>query len=155
MTVSVLSAAKRLGEMSVWTLSNLELQKMCYIAHMYYMGESDEHEPLVKGRFQAWDYGPVHPVLYQALKRFGADPVSSEAFSSAPNIPEGHRGIQYLDAAVRELPRGLELIAITHWEDGAWRELYEPGVMGIVISNDDILIEFKKRKNADTRTTTR
>jgi len=28
--------------------------------------------PLVNGRFEAWDYGPVNPELYQRLKIYDA-----------------------------------------------------------------------------------
>lgn len=38
MTVSVLAAAKRLAQRSNWSLSNLELQNILYLAHMFYMG---------------------------------------------------------------------------------------------------------------------
>ena len=40
MTVPSLSAAKRLCEKSDWTLTNLHVQKLLYIAHMFYMGEN-------------------------------------------------------------------------------------------------------------------
>jgi len=40
MTVSASAAAKRMCERSGWTLSNLELQKLLYIAHMFHLGET-------------------------------------------------------------------------------------------------------------------
>jgi uncharacterized phage-associated protein len=51
MAVSVASAAKRLCEKTGWTLSNLELQKILYIAHMFHLGETGQ--PLVPGHFEA------------------------------------------------------------------------------------------------------
>lgn len=38
MTVSVLSAAKTLAEMTDWNLSNLEMNKILYLAHMLRLG---------------------------------------------------------------------------------------------------------------------
>ena len=74
MTVNVLNAAAHLIERSNQSLSNLELQKLLYLAHMFYMGRYDG-EPLVHGEFEAWDYGPVHPTLYQRARTFGSNPV--------------------------------------------------------------------------------
>ena len=143
MTVPVLSAAKRLGKTSGWSLTNLHMQKMCYIAHMFHLG--NEHAPLVDGHFEAWKYGPVHPVLYDRLKKFGPYPVTKAPFMLCRSMPEGHSGIKYLDSAVGQLQR-IQLVAIAHWEKGAWAKNYDPQWKGIVISNDDILEEFQERK---------
>ena len=145
MTVSIFTIAKRLCEQSDWTLSNLELQKMAYICHMFYMGDHEKQEPLSGGIFQAWDYGPVDPDLYHLLKKFGPDPVTPESLEFPADIPESHPGTKYLDEAVEFLPRN-RLVAITHWEHGAWRKNYIPRVRGRQIPNKDILEEFQKRK---------
>lgn len=141
-SISIFSAAKRLGERSGWTLTHLQMQKMIYMAHMYYMGKTNE--PLLDDHFQAWDYGPVCPPLYQHLKEHGADRVPEKALSSSPSIPDDHPGIKYLDAAVEQLPRN-KLVAMTHWSHGAWSKKYQSGVMGILLSNNDILEEYKGR----------
>lgn len=39
-----------------------------------------------------------------------------------------------------------KLIAITHWEEGAWARNYIPGSRGIVIPQEDIIAEYEKRK---------
>mgnify|MGYP006283548483 CR=1 FL=1 len=88
MTVSVLSAAKRLAARSGWTLSNLELQKILYLAHMVHLGRTDG-APLVHGLFEAWDYGPVHPDLYHRVKIFGSSPVKNiPGFNFEVQLPE-------------------------------------------------------------------
>ena len=145
MTVSVFSAAKRLCMKSGWTITNLEVQKMCYLAHMFYMGNNNG-VPLVHETFQAWDLGPVQPILYHSVKHFRSVPIGPEPFSLYPDIPENHDGIRFLDQAVTDLPRS-RLVAITHWEEGAWYKNYQVGVRGIEIPNADILEEFKKRIN--------
>ena len=142
--MSILSVAKRLGERSGWTLTNLQMQKMSYIAHMFYLGETNE--PLVDGTFQAWDLGSVHPVLYHEVKRYGADPVQPEAFAHVEKVPDHHGGARFLDAAVDELPRN-RLVAITHWEQGAWAKNYSPFGRGELIPNSDILNEFRLRQD--------
>lgn len=149
--MSILSAAKRLGERSGWTLTNLQMQKMSYIAHMFYLGETDG-EPLVDGTFQAWDYGPVHPVLYHIAKRYGADPVQPEAFTSVEAVPDAHPGARLLDQTVDQLPRN-KLVAITHWKEGAWASNYDPSFRNALIPNDDILAEYNLRMENHARRT--
>ena len=75
MSVSSLSAARLVCELRDWKVSNLELQKILYIAHMIYLG--NESVPLIDENFEAWDYGPVIPELYQHVKGFGAKPVGN------------------------------------------------------------------------------
>ncbi|MCY4150818.1 MAG: DUF4065 domain-containing protein [Aestuariivita sp.] len=140
--VSVFSAARRLGGRSGWTLTHLQMQKLLYMSHMYYLGENNE--PLVNGRFEAWDYGPVCPDLYHHLKIYGSDRVPQAALSFAPSVSDDHPGAVYLDAAVEDLPRH-RLVAMTHWSHGAWSKKYKSGVMGVLLSSDDIMEEYKKR----------
>ena len=56
MAISVLEAAKHIGARSHWSLSNLKMQKLLYIAHMFHLGIYNK--PLVCEFFEAWDYGP-------------------------------------------------------------------------------------------------
>lgn len=140
--VSVFTAAKRLGDHSGWTLTHLQMQKLLYMSHMYYMGKNNE--PLVDARFEAWDYGPVCPDLYHRLKIYGSDRVPQEALSFASPIPDDHPGAIYLDAAVEDLPRH-RLVAMTHWTHGAWSKKYKSGVMGVLLSSRDIMEEYQRR----------
>ena len=149
MTVSIFSAAKRLCEKSGWSLTNLEIQKMCYLAHMFFMGRSGG-TALVDGSFEAWDLGPVHPDLYHHVKEYRSSPIKEKAFRIHLSMSEDHDGIRFLDDAVTSLPRN-RLVAITHWEEGAWAKNYRPGIKGIVIPNADILAEFRKRQDVADR----
>lgn len=146
MPVSVLSVAKKMGEVSGWKLTHLAMQKLCYIAHMAYLGEHDG-EPLVFGNFEAWEYGPVHPQLYHALKNSGKKPVRKDVFA-AVRVPEDPQISKLIEEVVNTLSDSTpRLVAITHWPKGAWSEHYVPGVKGIVIPNEDILREYEARKN--------
>ena len=144
MSVSVLSAAKRLGEKSGWDLTNLEMQKMCYFAHMYYMGTHDG-DPLISGQFEAWALGPVHPELYHLAKRFGADRVEESIFIPFPTLDDDCDSSRWLDAAVEQLPRS-RLVSIAHWRRGAWYKNYRPKERSIKIPNSDILAEYRERR---------
>ena len=150
MTVSVLSAAKRIAERSGWSLSNLQLQKILYIAHMFYLGRRNG-EPLVYGSFEAWDYGPVHPRLYHEAKIFGSSPVGN-IFRLEDDLRPGPEA-EILDEAVDELSHASsgQLVAITHKPNGAWDRNYTPGARNVIISNEDILEEYEERANVARR----
>lgn len=142
MTVSVLAAAKRLCAKSGWTLTNLEAQKIIYIAHMFYMGRNDGL-PLVDGHFEAWDYGPVHPSLYRRVKMFGRSSVQ-DVFHDVDDMLDGPEA-EILDEAYSSLGhlKAGQLVNATHRPNGAWQAVYKPGVMGIVIPNQAILSEYQ------------
>ncbi|AQS41836.1 MAG: Putative phage-associated protein [Candidatus Tokpelaia hoelldobleri] len=144
MSVSVFSAAKHLAERSGYSLSNLKMQKILYLAHMFYMGEN-EGKPLISDRFEAWDYGPVNPELYHELKIYGAEPVGN-IFRQYPDLPEGEErsAIDVVCDTLRNVSAG-KLVAATHQRDGAWEKHYLQGIKGRVIPNEDILQEYRER----------
>jgi uncharacterized phage-associated protein len=55
-------------------LSHMHVQRLVYIAHGFNLAIN--HEPLVDEQFQAWEFGPIAPELYQALRRYGSRPVT-------------------------------------------------------------------------------
>lgn len=139
--VSVFSAARRLGEKSGWSLTHYHMQKLLYLAHMFYMGNTNE--PLVDGYFEAWEFGPVHPQLHHLLKWYGAEFIRPKALAFAPPV-ENETSRVFLDAVVEQVPKE-DLLAITHWEEGAWAKYYEHGVKGIRLPDTAIADEYKKR----------
>ena len=46
-------------------ITNLSLQKLLYFAHGLSLIE--DGKPLVSGYFEAWQHGPVHPLVYLRL----------------------------------------------------------------------------------------
>ena len=44
---------------------------------------------------------------------------------------------------------GSRLIAITHWEGGAWFNNYDPEYSSKIIPNEDVLEEYNKRVERD------
>lgn len=141
--ISALSAARYMCERSGWTLTNLQLQKMLYLAQMMYLGKTGR--PLFNEEFEAWDYGPVLPRVYSYAKAFGRDAVQS-SFGGAPQITDPERR-KILDDAVDQLSSmpASRLVDITHWKEGAWAHKYRPGGFGIPITNDDIRDEYRRR----------
>ena len=53
------------------TVSITQLLKLVYISHGWYLAIYSA--PLIKNQVQAWQYGPVIPVIYVAFRRQGID----------------------------------------------------------------------------------
>jgi uncharacterized phage-associated protein len=63
------------------SLTNLALQKRLFFAHAISLTE--RKTKMVSGYFEAWQYGPVHPTVYQAFKAAGPNAIDfrAEAFN--------------------------------------------------------------------------
>lgn len=149
MPTSVFSAARYLSERSGWTLSNLALQKLVFLAHMVNLGEKGG--PLIREHFEAWDYGPVSPDLYRRVKVFGSSPIRN-VFHGDPVITDPAL-LESLDEVYNQVGNATpgQLVRITHRKNGAWDRSYTPGAMGVVIPNEAILQEYRERE-AEQRT---
>lgn len=55
-------------------LTQMQLQKLTYIAHGWNLALNENR--LVTDELEAWDYGPVFPLLYDHAKYFGKSPVT-------------------------------------------------------------------------------
>lgn len=141
MTIATLDAAKTLGNLSGWSMTNLEMQKMLYFAHMFFLGRTGQ--PLVPDNFEAWDRGPVIPALYHKVKFFGSDPIW-DIFSGSKVI---RSGLEF--EILRDIYANLskhnagQLVALAHREGGAWANHYVPNRKGIKIPNADIITEYQ------------
>jgi len=143
MTISAFAAAKYLAERSDWSLTNLQMQKILYLAHMAHMVENNG-QPLINSWFEAWEYGTVCPPLYHKLKIYGGDPVGNilhRSASPAENSPEA----KTLEAAYEKLGglSGGRLVALTHQQGGAWEKHWRQGIRGATIPNEDIVQEYR------------
>jgi uncharacterized phage-associated protein len=148
--IPVLSAAKWLAKRSGWKLSNLELQKIIYLAHMFFLGRTGR--PLVPDTFEAWDYGPVLPGLYHRAKIFGSSPVE-DIFADVPDPPPGEER-NMLDEAFEGLGAAGagRLVSATHRPGGAWDTHYIPGKRHCLIPNEDILKEYRGLEDGEPAT---
>ena len=54
-------------------LTPMQIQKLVYFAHGWHLGF--EQGPLSAEHAQAWQWGPVFPELYHAIKKWGGGPI--------------------------------------------------------------------------------
>ena len=137
-------------------ITNLSLQKLLYFCHGFSLLEHGG--PLVAGYFEAWDHGPVHPLVYRSFKSAGSDPISFRV-----------DGVDALTGATKTLPQVTSplvlsliwkvlsgyirsslsiLLDISHARGGPWhfvmaKSEYSP-VVSMRITNDVILERFKR-----------
>lgn len=147
MTVHSLSAARTLCELRDWNLSNLELQKLLYLAEMYNLGMYGQ--PLIDGEFEAWDYGPVVPDVYSRTRGFGKGPIPNvfHWVEAVPTESRDYAMLKEIASQAKKFTAG-QLVNITHWSKGAWAKHYRSGEYGIRIPKSDIRQEYIDRAAA-------
>lgn len=141
-----------------YAITNLALQKLAYFAHAMFL--IDQKRPLMSGYFEAWEYGPVHPSIYQAFKSEGARPIKIRAMRVNPATGERTAIDPPSDPRVREhIVRILHsygrmtpgrLVEISHAKGAPWDFIVNKGrtslAFGLRISDDVIMERFKHHK---------
>lgn len=146
MTITSFEAAKCICNLSEWTITNLQVHKLLYLAHMVYLGRNKN--PLVDELFQAWMFGPVLPKVYNRFKIFGSSPVRKQIFNNL-EFPK-KKEFSILEETWRLLKdkKGWELVALTHREGGAWEKYFYPDLNSL-IPNESIIEEYSMITNRE------
>jgi uncharacterized phage-associated protein len=128
-------------------LTPMQLLKLVYLAHGWMLGLYGR--PLIKDEIQAWQYGPVIPRLYNALRDFRGGPVTEKLASTlneGPSPTESSVIEQVYDLYGDK--SGPALSRLTHAPGSPWALTYEPGSFGIVIPNDLIEDHYQRLANS-------
>ncbi|MCA0449322.1 MAG: DUF4065 domain-containing protein [Proteobacteria bacterium] len=127
------------------TLTSMQLLKLVYMAHGWMLGLY--HRPLIKDEVQAWQYGPVIPRLYNAIRHFKGSAVSGPIKSDKEALDEFAQNI--IEQVYERYGRlsGPALSRLTHAADSPWEVVYEPGSFGLVIP-DDLIEDYYARLSA-------
>lgn len=135
-------------------LTNLGLLKHLYFAHGWHLALKGS--PLIKNRFEAWQYGPVIRAVYDAFKVHGERPITSRANMidlnrNAPVIatvnisPESWSILLDTYYAYRGLSP-LILSELTHEPGGPWSQVWDRAdrklVLNMAISDESIRSYF-------------
>ena len=109
-------------------VSNLVLQKLVYFAHGRFLTETGQ--PLVSGEFEAWQFGPVHPHVYNAFKQHGSAPIRGRAEIVNPVTSQRRPIPPIADGAVREMIEDVyrslkrrspaSLVTVSHAKNAPW-----------------------------------
>lgn len=130
----------RASALTVPPTTNMKVQKLVYIAHGFTLAM--RHEPLISSHVHAFQWGPVIPVLYEALKKYGDKPVPGPV----ELLPETEPlNVNDADGVYAAIVRGVwdkygklsaaQLSNITHQPDTPWDKTWKASPFG-VIPND-------------------
>jgi uncharacterized phage-associated protein len=152
-------------------LTHLHVQKLVYIAHGFNLALYGE--PLIDEQFQAWEFGPIAPDLYRALRHYGSGPVtrlirrgeasywiegdtgwsdtgglsataSSTGFQPVTEVLVGpERSV--VDRIWHDFHEyeGFQLSALTHGQRSPWKHFYKRGKTE-PIPNNSIKLYFEQ-----------
>ncbi len=141
-------------------VSHISLQKLLYFAHGLYLNATKS--PLVTGYFEAWEYGPVHPAVYQAFKSAGGDPITFRVKGrdimtgqvrdiAEPSDTRVRQHVQQVLLSYGRLSSG-RLVEISHARRSPWDFIVDKSrttvAFGLRIPDDVILERFKYHKIA-------
>jgi uncharacterized phage-associated protein len=135
-------------------LTHMHLQKFCYMAHGFSLALFDK--PLTYNNIEAWDFGPVYPDLYDALKKYGkahiTSPIHENNWASSdtvkgdvvtPNLSRIEKSIIATVWSDYGEYEAFQLSALTHEDDTPWAEVYKPG-KNVVITDKHIKRYFSE-----------
>jgi uncharacterized phage-associated protein len=121
-------------------MTNLKLQKLVYYAQGFHLAIYGQ--PLFAERIYAWEYGPVVPNLYHALKKHGSNPISLSDLDSFPRdrLDNGTKRLLSEINSVYGQFSAVRLMHLTHNEP-PWKETPK----GSIISHDSMKRFFRTR----------
>lgn len=115
--------------------TNLQIEKLIYFFYCAYLEMFQEE--IFDEDFQAWQYGPVIPSVYDELKRFGRSKIGFGnekdieiiAYSRLIKTPQYDKIIQALDRVMQEYGdlSASVLVDKSHIEGGPWDIVYRKG----------------------------
>lgn len=115
------------------TLTPMQLLKLVYVAQGWMLGKHGR--VLFPESVEAWQYGPVVPSVYQAIKRYGSGPVVQ---IDAPDEQFTPDEIATMDFVTKNYGRasGVTLSAATHQPGSPWYQTWASAPRSSPISND-------------------
>lgn len=138
-------------------VTNLSLQKLLYFIHGWFFSIYDS--PLIKNKFEAWQYGPVQRVIYDQFKGLKDQPIhglratfinplTGEDEYRNPKVEDDHRAIILEILSKYEKYTVGRLVDESHSEDGPWEFVWkqaEDSIYPGMKIPDALIIEHFKR----------
>jgi uncharacterized phage-associated protein len=117
------------------SVTNLALQKIVYFCHVWSLIELGR--PLVRHKFEAWEFGPVLPYLDREFRNFDRTPIVGRARRIDP-VDGQHRIVGYsfdsaTDTLLRKIVafysriRNADLVELSHAAGGPWYSAWHHG----------------------------
>lgn len=117
-------------------LTPMQLLKLVYIAHGWSLGLYGR--PLIDDEVQAWQYGPVIPSLYEAVRDYRDKPLTRPVRSRDDELLGSEKDLIRQVYGMYGDKTGPALSRLTHAANTPWALTYIPGQFGIRIPDDII-----------------
>lgn len=118
-------------------LTHMQVQKLVYFAHA--LALVTLNNPLIRESFQAYPFGPVETTLYEALRGYGARPITTQILIQQEEHPlEANE--DYIIRQIYDQYAGFDayqLSDMTHVPGGPWESAWNMAHFSI-IPNDYI-----------------
>lgn len=123
-------------------LTNMQLQKLVFIAHGYCLAFLGT--PLFFHNTHAWQWGPVVPKLYKALQKYGSAFIP-EPIEADDTMPDTGDEAEILGAIWKSYGHytGTQLSALTHKDNTPWSYTWDRNRFGII--EKDLISEHYKK----------
>ena len=123
-------------------LTPMQLLKLVYLAHGWMLGLYGR--PLISDDVEAWQYGPVIPKLYNAIRHFKNSPVVGPLKASDSALDADEADIVDQTFEIYGSKTGPALSRLTHMPGGPWEMVYERGSFGTDIPNEIIEDHYRQ-----------
>ena len=130
----------------------LQVIKLTYLCHGWMLGLY--HRPMSRQAVEAWQYGPVIPVVYHGVKRFGRNPVTSpigRPFGPSPTADFDELEEDLIDQVFSGYIKfsGIDLSMMTHATGTPWHIIWHREGRSAVIPDPLIEEHFAAAAIAD------
>jgi len=138
MCFSAITIARYFIEKSEGTKTPMQLNKLTYIAHGWSLAIFDR--PLIIEDIEAWEYGPIIPLLYHAFLKYGGNPVPYKKIVETNSIKDDVKALLDKILDVYGVYEGVYLSALTHQKGTPWSKTlrYKENVK----MRDDIIKDY-------------
>ena len=124
-------------------LTPMQLLKLVYIAHGWSLGLYGR--ALTRDTVEAWQYGPVIPRLYSAIRSYRSSPVTAPLLAPADDhLSPIDESVICQTFDIYGSQSGPGLSRLTHAANTPWHQVYRSGEFGIEIPNDIIADHYQR-----------
>ena len=119
----------------------MQIQKLIFFAHGWMLAIHDRE--LLNREFEAWQYGPVMPVVYYNLSYYGGNLVDKPLLAHPQPFDEKEDDV--LDQVYDLYGEfdGIRLSNMTHVREGPWHKTWQKHKRQVVIPNKMIRQYFR------------
>lgn len=142
MGIKAASAAQYIVGKSGKPVTPMRLLKLVYVAHGYSLGLRSA--PLVDERVFAWQYGPIIPGLYNAVREFRSSPVTWVPGAYVETLSDDDKAVLDRVITTYDQATAIQLSAAMHQRGSPWSIIWGSTGHNAVIPDDLIELFYQK-----------